>query len=499
MKVKVIADDITRIKTDGIIVNLFEGVKKPDGATGAVDKALGGAITRMIKEGELKGKFNEVAVIHSMNMIPARIVVVAGMGKKDEFDTDKVRSMTAQACRVLSKHNCSRIASIIHGAGKGGIDIKEGVQAVTEGAVLGLYTFKKYFTKKSENGEVSELLIVENKKGVESTLLAACLKGQIIAESTNMARDMVNEPSNYMKPVDMAKMAEKVARNNNLTIKVMEKAEMEREGMGALLGVAQGSIQPPKFIILQYRGDKQSKKTIGYIGKAITFDSGGISIKPSENMKEMKGDMAGGASVIAAINAIAKLKLKINITAIVAATENMPGGKALKPGDIIKAINGKTIEVVNTDAEGRLTLADALGYAVSQGLSPVIDIATLTGACQVALGDICSGVFTNNKEFLGRVLEAGNKTGECLWEFPMKEEYRELNKSDVADVKNSGGRYGGAITAAMFLSEFVSETPWVHVDIAGTSMGDKDKGYTVKGATGVPVRTLIALAEQYSK
>jgi leucyl aminopeptidase len=279
----------------------------------------------------------------------------------------------------------------------------------------------------------------------------------------------------------------------------MDREQMDKEGMGSLLGVAKGSCQPPKLIMLGYRGDKKSRDTIGFVGKGITFDSGGISIKPSENMAEMKGDMAGAAAVMAAVSAIARLKLKINVTAIVAATENLPSGTALKPGDILKAINGKTIEVVNTDAEGRLTLADALGYAVSKGFVSVIDIATLTGACHIALGDICSGIFGTYQQLIDKVVKAGADAGERLWQMPMYEEYKEQNKSDIADIKNSGGRYGGAITGAQFLSEFVGETPWVHIDIAGTSMSEKEHGYSVKGATGVCVRTLVNYALDSAK
>jgi leucyl aminopeptidase len=230
------------------------------------------------------------------------------------------------------------------------------------------------------------------------------------------------------------------------------------------------------------------------VGKGITFDSGGISIKPSEGMADMKGDMAGGATVIATLRALAELKPMINVTGLIPATENLPGGAALKPGDILKAMNGKTIEIVSTDAEGRLILADALSYARKRGLSLLVDVATLTGACRIALGTICTGAFTNNQELLNKFIKAAEAAGECVWQMPMFEEYKEGNKSDVADIKNSGGRNGGAITAAQFLSEFVEDTPWVHLDVAGTSMSDKDKGYLVKGATGVGVRTLVNLA-----
>jgi leucyl aminopeptidase len=279
----------------------------------------------------------------------------------------------------------------------------------------------------------------------------------------------------------------------------MDRKQMEKEAMGALLGVAQGTSQPPKFIVLTYKGNPASKDMVGFIGKGLTFDSGGISLKPQEFMSDMKGDMSGGAAVIAAIRAVAKLGLKINVTAIVPATENLPGGRALKPGDVLKASNGKTIEVVNTDAEGRLILSDALSYAVKKGFSPLIDLATLTGACHVALGDQYAGVFSNNQALADKVVKAGTEAGENLWQLPLPDEYKEMNKSDIADIKNSGGRYGGAITAALFLQEFAGVKPWLHMDIAGPFMAEKDKGVLVKGATGFGTRTLIRLAINLSK
>ena len=494
MEVKVVAGDITKIKAGAAIVNLFEGVERPGGATGAVDQALDGAITKLISEGEIKGKLNEITLIHAMGKIePARVIVV-GLGKQEKFTMDSIRSVAAESCKFLRKLGVNRVATIVHGAGIGGMAPEKAAQALTEGSILGLYTFRKHITKEPEYGQIDELLIVERNEGKLQIMEQGVRLGRVLAEATNFARDLINEPANYMTPTDMAEIARKVAKENGLEFTVFDRDEMKKLGMGALLGVAQGSKQPPKFIIMSYRGDDTSKSTLGLIGKGLTFDSGGISIKPSEGMDEMKGDMAGGATVIAAIKAIAELKLKINVTGLIPATENLPGGAALKPGDILKAMNGKTIEVVNTDAEGRLILADALSYARKQGFSPLIDIATLTGACRVALGDICTCAFGNNQEVINKVIKAGEEAGEKIWQLPMFEEYKEKNKSDVADIKNSGGRYGGAITAAQFLSEFSQDTPWTHLDIAGTSFASKEKAYVVKGATGVMVRTLVNFA-----
>jgi leucyl aminopeptidase len=494
LEIKVITGEITSVKADAIVVNLFEGTKKPGGATGAVDKALDGAITKLIEQGEIKGKLNEISIIHSLGKIPARIVAVAGLGKQPELTPDKIRSLAAEFCRSLRKLNCLRIATIVHGAGVGGIKPEMASQTITEGSLLGSYRFRKHMTKEAENHDITELIIVEKDSAKLPVLKQGCKTGEVIAEATNLARDWINEPANYMTPTNMAKVAKELAKKYGLGLNIMDRAQMEKEGMGAILGVAQGSRQPPKLIVLSYKGDKTSPNTLGLIGKGITFDSGGISIKTSEGMAEMKSDMAGAAAVMAALGAIARLKPKVNVTAVIPATENLPGGNALKPGDILKALNGKTIEVVNTDAEGRLILADALSYAVKQKLSPLVDLATLTGACHVALGDIYSGILGNSQELIEKVIKAGTDAGEHLWQMPMHEDYKELNKSDVADIKNSGGRWAGAITAAHFLAEFVGDTPWAHIDIAGTSFIEKERGYLVKGATGVGMRTLISFA-----
>ncbi len=500
MEIKVISGDITKVEVDAIIVNLFEGVESPGGASGVVDKALDGAITKLIADGEIKGKLNEVTMIHTLGKIqPARVVVV-GLGKQAELSLDRIRGVVAEACRFLRKVGAQRVATIAHGAGVGGVEYDKAAQAIVEGSILGLYTFRRHITKEPEYREIKELLIVERDEGKLPALEQGCRRGKAIAEATSFARDMTNEPANHMTPTDMAERAKEVAQTYGLEFSVLEREEMKELGMGALLGVAQGSSQPPKFIILRYKGDSSSEASLGIIGKGITFDSGGISIKPSEGMEEMKGDMAGGATVIATMCAIGELKPKINVTALIPATENLPSGSALKPGDVLRAMGGKTIEIVSTDAEGRLILADALSYARRLGLSPLVDVATLTGACRIALGDICTGAFTNNPDLLNKIVKAGEEAGERIWQMPMYEEYKEQNKSDIADIKNVGSRYGGAITAAQFLAEFAGDTPWVHLDIAGTSRSEKEKSYLVKGATGVGVRTLtnliLALAQK---
>ena len=497
MEINVIAGDIAQIEADAIVVNLFEGVDQPGGATAAVDKALDGAISSLIGRGEIKGKFGEVSIIHTFGKLPAGIVAVAGLGKRQDFNVNKIRGVAGESCRSLRKLNCRKIATILHGAGTGDIELEASAEAIAEGALLGLYSFNKY--KKPEYADVEEMLVVVREEGKTPVLEPAVHKGKAIAEATNLARDMVNEPANYMTPTRMAEAAKEIATKYNLELKVFDPKDMEAMGMEALLGVAKGSSQPPQLISLSYKGDERSEKALGFLGKGITFDSGGISIKPSEGMGEMKDDMAGAAAVMAALGAIAQLKPQINVTAIIPATENLPSGTALKPGDVLKAMNGKTIEVISTDAEGRLILADALSYAQKLGLSPLIDLATLTGACRIALGTLYSGLFSNDQDLADKVLRAAERTGERIWQMPLPEEYKEQNKSEIANVKNTGNRYGGAITAALFLAEFVDNTPWVHLDIAGTASSNKESGYTVKGATGVGVRTLVELALNAAK
>ncbi|MBA7636409.1 Cytosol aminopeptidase [subsurface metagenome] len=405
----------------------------------------------------------------------------------------------AETCRFLRQKGIDSIATVAQGAGIAGISLETAVQAVTEGALLGVYSFRRHITKEAEYGEIKQLTIVEPDETKLPLLEQACYEGRVLAEATNLARDMVNEPANHMTPSHMAEIAAKLAESYRLELSVLEQEQMQELGMGALLGVSQGSQQPPKLIVLHYKGGDSTQLDVALAGKGVTFDSGGISIKPSEGMGEMKGDMAGGAAVMAAISAIAQLKPKINVAAIIPATENLPSGNALKPGDILTAMNGKTIEIISTDAEGRLILADALSYTKKLDAKHMIDVATLTGACRVALGDVCSGAFGNNQELIDRVIAAGAEAGEPIWQMPMYEEYKEQNKSDVADIKNVGGRYAGAITAAQFLAEFVGDIPWVHLDIAGTSMSDKERAYLVKGATGVPVRTLVNLVLSLAK
>ena len=450
MDIKAVSGDITQADAGAIVVNLFEGVQTPGGATGAADRAMDGAISKLIADGEIKGKKGEITVIHTLGKIPPARVVVAGLGKADRFNAEVVRQVMGSVCRRLRGVGIERAATILHGAGIGGMDVDESAQAISEGSLLGLYTFKRHLTRQEDDEKgLKELTVVESDASKLSTLQQSLDRGRVYAEATILARDMVNEPSNFMTPTHIAEVATSVAGEHGLELTVLDRPKMEELGMGGLLGVARGSAEPPKFIVLQYKGDPDNPdNNLGILGKGITFDTGGISLKSAAGMGEMKGDMSGAAAVISAIKAIAQLAPKLNVTAIAAATENMPGGSAQKPGDVLRTMSGKTVEVENTDAEGRLVLSDALCYARQMGLNRLVDVATLTGAIVTALGDVCSGGFTNNQDLLSAVVQAGETSGERIWELPMFEEYKEQNKSQVADVKNTGGRKAGSIAAA---------------------------------------------------
>lgn len=499
MELKVEVGDVTVWKGDGIIVNLFEGVTAPGGATGAVDKALNGLLSKLIASGDIKGKLGSATIVHTPDKLPAARVCVVGLGKESEFTLDRVRQATANGAKALRSAGAKEIATIVHGAGVGGLDVESAAQATAEGVILGLWRFRKYHTAPEDPNEIEEAVILERDAAKLKAIASGVARGKILADATNLARDLANEPGNAVTPMRLAEIAREIATKYDFEFYVIDRAKAKELEMGAFLAVAQGSDEPPAIIVMRYWGAGQDAAPgLGLVGKGITFDSGGISLKSGEGMQDMKGDMAGGAAVIAAMQAIGELKPKINVTGIVPATENLPSGKAFKPGDILRAANGKTIEVVSTDAEGRLILADALVYATQTlKLSPVVDAATLTGAMMVALGQHRTGVFSNDKALSDLLFKIGEESGEKNWAMPMDEEYREQIKSDWADLKNSGGRPGGAITAAWFIRHFVGETPWAHLDIAGSvsMLGNgKERGYQNKWGNGTPTRTFVNLA-----
>lgn len=490
MEVNVVSGDIAAIDAPAIVVEVFEGSNELTGAAAAVDQTLNGALGRLMGDGEIKGKVGEVTTVHTLGLIPPGRVMVVGLGKIDELTVDRVRQITADLIRSAKKLRISRMVSILLGAGK--LDPFACAAAVAEGALLGGYTFRTHFSKDETDPPVETFEILEFDPVRAKAIKGSVERGKIAAGATLWARDKANQPANKLTPSDLADAATELAEECGLEIEIFDRHQVRAMGMTAFLGVAQGSDEPPKLVVLRYTGDPESDvPAIGLVGKGVTFDSGGISIKPAANMDQMKGDMGGGAAVIAAMGAIGKLKPKINVTAIVPATENLPSGKAYKPGDVLTAKNGKTIEVLNTDAEGRVILADALVYAVECDLNPIVDVATLTGAISVALGNVCSGIMGTNQELVDELVEAGSQVGERLWQLPLYDDYLDQIKGDSADWKNTGGRGAGSITGALFLRQFVDDRPWVHLDIAGTDYSEKNKGILSKGATGVGARTLL--------
>ena len=501
MKVTTALGDITQIKTDIIIINLFEGIKTPAGATAAGDKKLGGAITRMIEREEFTGKHNEITVIHSMGKLPADKIILVGLGKAAELDTEKIRQVAAVTAQKAKALKAQKAVSLIHGAGAGNISPELAAQAITEGALMGVYAFKKYLSKpeKAEKPLV-EFCLIEKETSKLTAIKKGIKIGTVMAESVCLARDLVNEPPNTLTPTELANRAKSTARTAGYKCKVLGLKEIKALKMGGLLGVASGSVQEPRVIIMEYRGKPKSKETLGIIGKGLTYDSGGLSLKPANFMEDMKCDMSGAAAAIGTMRTIAILKPKLNVTAIIVATENMPSGSAYRPGDILTSASGKTIEIFNTDAEGRLCLADGITLAKKMKLSPLIDIATLTGACSIAVGPYYSGLFTNEQPLADEFLSAAKQTSERFWQLPMAPEYAEMMKSKIADIKNTaGGREGGASTAAKFLEFFVEKTPWLHLDIAATAYTEKPTHYITYGGTGVTIRTLVQYVLNQSK
>lgn len=492
MQLNVEQVSLTDISADAVVVNLFEGVKRPGGGTGAVDRALDGLITQTIASGELKGKLNEVALLHTGGKLPCAKVLVVGLGEAEKFDPQRVRQASGTAARFLNEKGCRRVASILHGGGVGGIEPSLAARALAEGTLIGLHQLDAYKTKDRKQTLLQELVVADLGADKIPAIRAGLERGRKGAEATNLARDLVNEPPNVMTPTALVERARAVAEQYGLGFEALEKEDLEHLGMGGMLSVSSGSAQPPKLILMRHQaGDGPP---LALVGKGVTFDSGGVSLKPANAMEDMKVDMAGAAAVIGAMKAICECGAKGNVLGVVPAVENMPGGNAAKVGDVIRCFNGKTVEITSTDAEGRLILADAMGYAQRQGATRMVDFATLTGSCIVALGNTTSGIMGNERQWVEGIVAAGEEAGERMWQFPLFPEYEELIESAIADMKQGGGREAGAIQGGMFLKQFVEDgAAWAHVDIAGTVLLAKDRPYQLKGATGVGVRTMLNL------
>ncbi|HEX8036835.1 MAG TPA: leucyl aminopeptidase [Ktedonobacterales bacterium] len=509
MDVRVSTRDVQQFDGDAVAVGVFSDDKALVGPAGTLDEAMAGVLSGLRASGEITGAADEVTLLHTLGKIEPERVAVIGLGPRSRFTLDRVRRASAIACRALRKTGSQRVGLALAWA-ESGLNLAQAARAATEGALLGLYEFSRYKSSKnnanngSANGEsgsptktIESITILG--RGREPALRAAVERGQILAEATNFARDLGNEPPNVLTPTELAERARCMAEQVGLECEIFGPDKMRELGMGALLGVAQGSAQEPRFIILRHRGGTANEPGPAFVGKGITFDTGGISLKPGADMDAMKMDMCGGAAVIGAMMAIGRLKPAINVTGIVPATENMPDGKAYRPGDILRAMNGKTIEILNTDAEGRLVLADGVSYAVSHGHTPIVDAATLTGAIVIALGHQRAGLFSNDEVLQRNVQTASEIAGERLWPMPMDAEYDTQIRSEIADMKQVGGRPAGSITAAKVIGNFAGDTPWAHLDIAGVNARDRREPDGDKGATGFGVRTFVELATLLSE
>ena len=494
MQVYPSADEPIGISAGALVLPFFSG-SPLEGIAKEVDDANGGAIADALASGEIGGKLGEHILVYTKER-PYRRVLAVSLGDRTAWDPFVLARYAGTAVRYLGRRGIQKIALVLPPQARN--DEAACGSFVAEGAIAGTFETTLY-QEHPERPQATDQVAVISKGLDAAELERGIAHGIALGEAINLARRLAITPANDMTPTRMAEEAAAVAKESGLEIDVLDEDRARREGMGSFLSVAQGSVQPPKFIVLRYTGDPSSKELLALVGKGITFDTGGISIKPAEKMEDMKYDMSGGAGVIAALGALGKLKPKINVVGIVPATENMPGGKATKPGDIVTAMNGKTIEVINTDAEGRLILADALCYANKLGATKIIDAATLTGACVIALGHASSAAVTNDDTFGAAFLAAAKPTGERYWQMPYYEEYTNQMKSDIADLKNTGGRPAGTLTAAAFLKEFVSNTPWVHLDIAGTAYLDNESPWQAKGPTGTPVRAFVAIAEELAK
>ncbi|HEX4228246.1 MAG TPA: leucyl aminopeptidase [Bryobacteraceae bacterium] len=497
MQIQAETKPIEQVSADALAVICFESAeeKKPEASPvrAPEDPAIvvqSGWMAELRKSGEFTGKLYEIAILHRPEGLAAKRLVVFGGGKREKFSTAEARRAAGVLARSLKGKGVRTIALAL--------ESEDLASAAVEGALVGAWEPDKYKTDPKKSDKQIDSFTVAVPNGNADVLAQAVRLGRIVGEAQNLARDLANEPANQLTPAALAEAAKEMATQQGLAVEVLDRDAMAELGMGALLGVAQGSSNPPYLVSIQYRPSiVHGSDHLALIGKGVTFDTGGISIKPADGMEKMKYDMSGAAAVIGAMAAIAQLKPSIPVTGYIPTVENMLNGNAQRPGDIVKTMSGKTVDVLNTDAEGRLILADAITYAKKNGATHLVDAATLTGAIGIALGHYNMGAFTNDDALLSRLLDATKLAGEKTWQLPMDEEYKEYLKSPYADLPNIGGRYGGSITAAWFLREFADPTPWVHLDIASTAWSDDGKAWLSKGPTGVTVRSFIALATHW--
>jgi len=484
------------IETEALVSYVFEENDPVQGRVSEIDKLAGGLLGKLAKSGELTGKMLEFTLVHAPAGLKAARLLLVGAGKREPFNSATLRKISGAALRYLKARSVKNLALLVREG-----DAKEELaQAIVEGAVAADFESDKYKTDKKNDKKIESLTIAGYSDSERGAGEKGLTKGRIIADSQNFARDLINEPSNKLTPTILAQKAEAMAKTAGLSVEILDEKRISELKMGALLSVAQGSVEPPRMMVITYNPPtaKPGAPVIGLIGKAVTFDTGGISIKPADGMEKMKYDMAGGATMIGVMRALAALKPSVKVICVVPSTENMPGGRAQKPGDIQTAMSGKTIEVLNTDAEGRLILADGVHYAKQLGATHLIDAATLTGAVVVALAGINVGVFGSDQAFTDKLLVSAKAAGEKMWQLPMDDEYREFIKGTVADIQNiSSGKGAGATIGAMFIKEFTGDSPWIHLDIAGTAWNDDAKPWLAKGPTGVALRTLVHLVMSY--
>jgi leucyl aminopeptidase len=482
---------------DELIVPLWKGESLAQ-VYPELDQAFAGALEALQEDKEIAGDAKAIAVIHGMGKIAAKKLIVVGMGEPEKFDFVAARNAWGRAAKtVLAKGSLKTVAIDLPTTDR--LDADRVAQAATEAFGLADYHYEGYRKKaKRENDPVGTVRILASDDAHE-VVHAGVSRGWALVQGTNLARTLVNEPGNYLLPRALKDAAVEVATRYGMQVEVLEQAKLEELGMGGVLSVAQGSAQEPYVIAIRYQGRETWDDVIGLIGKGVTFDTGGISIKPVAGMENMKSDMGGAAAMIGALEALGQLKPNVNVLAVIGTVENMPSGTAYRPGDVITTMSGKTVEIITTDAEGRLVLADCITYAKQQGVSCLVDAATLTGGIVVALGNYCSGAMTNNQELANEMLAAAEVAGERLWQLPTFDEYRELNKSQFADLKNSGGRNGHAIVGGVFLQEFAEDTPWVHLDIAGTAYNANQGDMQPAGGTGVMTRTITQFVTNRAK
>jgi leucyl aminopeptidase len=500
MQIKVKQGRIDLTDDEAILLGCFEENARLTGILETINDKLSGAIRLLFGTGDFTAQLGQTAILYPQGKLKSRRIVLLGLGKKDEITIERVRRAYGYAGRKIKEMKVKSISTQAFESIHPNLKLQETSQAMVEGMLLSNYKLDRFKTdEESQKIGLDQLTILEqNSKKIEE-IEEGAREGELFSWATNFSRDLANQPSNYLTPERLAQVASQIAKENSFKCRIFSKAQIKQLKMNAFLAVASGSNQPPKLIVLEYSPQQRKTNTLALVGKGITFDSGGLSLKPTEDMVEMKADMMGGAVVISTIVACAKMKLPLHLIGIIPAAENLPSGSALKVGDIITSHSGKTIEVLNTDAEGRLILADALSYARSFKPDAIIDVATLTSAIKIALGTVCAGIFSNNEGLKTGMTKAGEKTGERVWNMPLWEEYQEFLKSDLADMKNTGGKWGASIIAATLLKNFVADVPWIHVDIAGVDFKDKDDSYWSKGATGFGARLLLQFLRDWRK